>query len=114
MNTLRAVHSDSSSEILSQLTSHQGATLKRVIQDVFPQNAISEIQWLMAFEAFGCKAPSLLENGLSSLDDQAKKAGYTDYQSVMWEVDRVDLLLRIESTPFFKTLIEALASVSGE
>lgn len=114
MNTLLAVDSDSSSEILSQLTSHQGATLMRVIQDVFPQNAMSETQCAIAFEAYSYRSARLIKSGLAGLDNQAQRAGYADYRSVMWEVDRVELLLRIESTPFFKTLIGALSSVPGD
>lgn len=89
----------------------QPATLKTLVKlarDIYPHDFLGDVYYITAVKPWNDKAAAdpavktLIEEGVSRLDGDAKDRHQTGYADVGWEEDRVTLLRGIEHTDFFK------------
>jgi hypothetical protein len=95
------------------------ATVQTLIQasrDIYPHDRLADRFYALAVKDFHTKAAAdpkqkaLFEQGVASLDAAARAAHGMPYVQVGWEEDRVALLKKIETTPFFKTVRSGLVT----
>lgn len=91
-------------------------TLLQASRDIYPHDRIADQFYALAVKDFDTKAAAdpklkdLLEEGVVKLDAEARTAHKVPYAHVGWEEERVAILNRIETTPFFKTLRSGLVT----
>jgi len=82
-------------------------TLIRMSRDIYPHDRIADKYYAVCVKGMDEKAgggaplQKTLEDGVAALDAAAKAAHEVPYADVPWEHDRVALLKKIESDPFF-------------
>jgi hypothetical protein len=85
-------------------------TLVKVARDVYPHDFLGEVYYIKAIKPWDGKAAkdakirTMLENGVSRLDQDAQDRHKVAYLNVPWEADRVVLLQGIEQTDFFRAI----------
>jgi hypothetical protein len=95
------------------------ATVQTLIQasrDIYPHDRLADRFYALAVKDFDTKTAAdpklkaLFEEGVAKLDAAGRAAHGVPYVQVGWEEERVALLKRIETTPFFKTLRSGLVT----
>jgi hypothetical protein len=85
-------------------------TLVKVARDVYPHDFLADAHYITAIKPWDGKAAkdakikTMLESGVSRLDQDAQDRHKAAYLGVPWEADRVVLLQGIEQTDFFKAI----------
>jgi hypothetical protein len=85
-------------------------TLVKVARDIYPHDFLIDSYYVTAIKPWDAKAAkdpavkSLIDNGVSRLDQDANDRHKVPYAQVQWEADRVALLQRIEQTEFFQKI----------
>ena len=83
-------------------------TLVKVARDIYPHDMLGDSYYITAVKPWDAKAAkdpaikSLISDGISRLDQDARELHQVDYADVQWEADRVALLRGIEQSDFFK------------
>jgi len=86
-------------------------TLILLARDIYPHDRIADRFYAIAVKGHDEKAgkdpahQKLIEGGIAALD---KAAGANGYLGLGWEDERVKLLRKIETTPFFQTVRSGL------
>ncbi len=79
------------------------ATLLQMARDIYPHDKVGDEHYLAAIKGYDtAEAAAGVEEGISMLNDAARKMGHSSYLDAGWERDRVDILRSIEDTPFFQ------------
>jgi len=90
------------------LTPAQLKTLVKVARDIYPHDMLGDSYYIIAVKPWDAKAAkdpatkSLIADGVSRLDQDARERHQVPYAEVAWEADRVVLLRGIEQSDFFK------------
>jgi hypothetical protein len=85
-------------------------TLVKVARDIYPHDMLVDGYYIAAVKPWDGKAAkdtavkTMIEGGVSRLDQDARDQHKVPYTEVKWEADRVKLLQGIEHTEFFKTV----------
>jgi hypothetical protein len=85
-------------------------TLVKVARDIYPHDILTDSYYITAIKPWDGKAAadpavkSMINEGVSRLDQDAQDRHKVPYAEVQWETDRVALLQRIEQTDFFKKI----------
>jgi hypothetical protein len=85
-------------------------TLLKMARDIYPHDFLGDSYYVTAVKPWDGKAAkdpaikSLIDDGVAHLDQLANDVHKIPYVQVPWEADRVALLQRIESTPFFQKI----------
>jgi hypothetical protein len=83
-------------------------TLVKVARDIFPHDFLGDGYYITAVKPWDSKAAkdpavkTMISDGVSRLDQDARDRYKMPYAEVPWEADRVVLLQQIEQTDFFK------------
>jgi hypothetical protein len=83
-------------------------TLVKVARDIYPHDMLGDSYYITAVKPWDDKAAkdpaikSLIADGISRLDQDARERHQVPYAEVQWEADRVALLRGIEQSDFFK------------
>ena len=91
-------------------------TLIQASRDIYPHDRLADRFYALAVKDFDVKAvadpkvKALFEEGVAKLDAAARAAHGVPYVQVGLEEERVALLKRIETTPFFKSLRSGLVT----
>jgi hypothetical protein len=91
-------------------------TLIQASRDIYPHDHLADRFYALAVKDFDIKTAAdpklkaLFEGGVAKLDAAARAAHGVPYVQVGWEEERVALLKRIETTPFFKALRSGLVT----
>jgi hypothetical protein len=91
-------------------------TLIQASRDIYPHDRLADRFYALAVKDFDAKAgadaklKALFEEGVAKLDAAARAAHGVPYVQVGLEEERVALLKRVETTPFFKTLRSGLVT----
>lgn len=85
-------------------------TLVKVARDIYPHDFLVDSYYITAIRPWDDKAAkdpavkTMIEGGISRLDQDARDNHKVPYAEVKWEADRVKLLQGVEQTEFFKTV----------
>src|SRR5438445_6244162 len=85
-------------------------TLLKVARDIYPHDALGDSYYITAIKPWDGKAAkdpavkTLISDGITRLDQNARDRHKVPYVEVPWEADRVVLLQGIEQTDFFKKM----------
>jgi hypothetical protein len=85
-------------------------TLVKVARDIYPHDFLGDSYYVAAVKPWDAKAAkdpavkTMINDGVSGLDQAARDRHKVAYVEVPWEADRVVLLQGIEQTDFFKTV----------
>ena len=85
-------------------------TLIKMARDIYPHDRLADRFYAVAMKGYDEKAGSdaatraMLETGVSTLDELARKKHGVTYADVDWEAERVALLRQIENDKFFQTV----------
>ena len=83
-------------------------TLVKVARDIYPHDVLGDSYYITAIKPWDGKAAkdpavkTLISDGITRLDQNARDRHKVAYAEVPWEADRVVLLQGIEQTEFFK------------
>jgi len=83
-------------------------TLVKVARDIYPHDFLGDSYYIIAIKPWDAKAAkdpavkTLIGDGVSKLDQNARQRHKVPYAEVGWEKDRVALLLEIEPSEFFQ------------
>ncbi|OPY99372.1 Twin-arginine translocation pathway signal [Bradyrhizobium sacchari] len=83
-------------------------TLLKVARDIYPHDVLGDSYYITAIKPWDGKAAkdpavkSLISDGISRLDQNARDRHKVAYAEVPWEADRVVLLKEIEASDFFQ------------
>jgi hypothetical protein len=83
-------------------------TLAKVARDIYPHDMLGDSYYITAVKPWDDKAAkdpaikTLIGDGISRLDQDARERHQVPYADVQWEADRVALLRGIEQSDFFK------------
>ncbi len=86
------------------------ATLVQMARDVYPHDTFGDELYAIAVKGHDDTAEkdasfkTMIEQGVSDLNDKAKAIGYSNYVSTGWESERVEILRAVEDTEFFQTI----------
>ena len=89
------------------LTPAQLKTLVKIARDIYPHDFLGDSYYITAVKPWDGKAAkdpavkTMITDGVSRLDQDARDRHKVPYAEVGWEVDRVVLLQGIEHTDFF-------------
>jgi hypothetical protein len=95
---------------LKALAPQTMATLIQMARDIYPHDRIADQYYAIAVKDHDDKAAgdaahkALIEDGVANLDSMAVAAGAPSYLGTGWEIERVTLLRRIETTGFFQAV----------
>ena len=79
------------------------ATLIQMARDIYPHDHVADEYYAIAVKGYDTPETATdVEAGIAALDAAAQGKGFTDYLSVGWERDRVDILRGIEDSAFFQ------------
>lgn len=84
------------------------ATLVKMARDVYPHDKIADKYYVVVIESLDQAAKddaalkTLLEDGVAQLNEKATGLKYGGYDSVSSEDERVAILKKMETTPFFQ------------
>ncbi len=87
------------------------ATLIQMARDIYPHDRIGDEFYAIAVK--GYDAPdkvAMVEAGVALVNAAAAGRGHTDYISIGWEKDRVDILRSVERSSFFQTVRSGLVT----
>ena len=85
-------------------------TLVKVARDIYPHDFLVDSYYITAIKPWDGKAAAdpavktMINDGVTRLDQDAKDRYKVPYAEVQWETDRVALLQGIEQTDFFKKI----------
>jgi hypothetical protein len=85
-------------------------TLVKVARDIYPHDRLADRYYIAAIKPWDGKAATdaavktMISDGISRLDQDARDRHKVPYAEVPWESDRVALLQRIEQTDFFTNI----------
>lgn len=85
-------------------------TLVKIARDIYPHDSLADSYYITAIKPWDEKAAkdpavkTLLTDGVSRLDQNARDRHKVAYAEVPWETDRVVLLQAIEQGEFFQKL----------
>jgi len=85
-------------------------TLVKVARDIYPHDFLGDSYYITAIKPWDGKAAkdpavkSMIDDGVTRLDQDASDHHKVPYAKVQWEADRVALLQRIEQTAFFQKI----------
>lgn len=88
-------------------TAHEGATLVRLLRDLFPHDDLADSHYVTALKPLDEQAAgdkdtrNRLSDGVRDLDKRAMAAADRAFADVPDEATRVRLIAAIEGTPFF-------------
>ena len=97
------------------LTPAQLKTLVKIARDIYPHDFLGDSYYITAVKPWDGKAAkdpavkSMITDGVSRLDQDARARHKAPYAEVGWEADRVVLLQGIEHTDFFGKMRSDLA-----
>ena len=83
-------------------------TLLKVARDIYPHDVLGDSYYITAIKPWDGKAAkdpavkSLISDGITRLDQNARDRHKVAYVEVPWEADRVVLLKEIEQSDFFQ------------
>ena len=83
-------------------------TLVKVARDIYPHDFLGDSYYITAIKPWDGKAAkdpavkSLISDGITRLDQNARDRHKVAYAEVPWEADRVVLLTEIEQSDFFQ------------
>jgi len=83
-------------------------TLLKVARDIYPHDVLGDSYYITAIKPWDGKAAkdpavkSLISDGVTRLDQNARDRHKVPYAEVPWETDRVVLLKEIEQSDFFQ------------
>ena len=83
-------------------------TLLKVARDIYPHDVLGDSYYITAIKPWDGKAAkdasvkSLISDGITRLDQNARDRHKVAYAEVPWEADRVVLLKEIEQSDFFQ------------
>ncbi|MEA2821291.1 MAG: hypothetical protein QOJ86_3295 [Bradyrhizobium sp.] len=89
------------------LTPAQLKTLVKIARDIYPHDFLGDSYYITAVKPWDGKAAkdpavkTMITDGVSRLDQDARERHKVPYAEVGWEADRVVLLQGIEHTDFF-------------
>ena len=92
------------------------ATLVQACRDIYPHDQLADSFYAKVVEGFDADAAnddgvkSLMEGGVSALNQAAQKSHDVDYLDVGWEIQRVDILRAMQSDAFFQKLRSTLVT----
>jgi hypothetical protein len=92
------------------LSPHVMATLTQAARDIYPHDQIGDAAYRKAVSHWDTDAAAtpatatMINDGVASLDREAKARFGTDYLTVPSEMDRVAILQAVESGAFFKAV----------
>ncbi len=101
---------DAWAEDATALTPAALKTLVKVARDIYPHDFLADSYYITAVKPWDGKAAkdpavkTMISEGISRLDQDARDRHKVPYAAVGWEVDRVALLQAIEQTEFFKAV----------
>ncbi|MBR0786577.1 gluconate 2-dehydrogenase subunit 3 family protein [Bradyrhizobium iriomotense] len=99
---------DAWAEDASTLSPATMKTLLKVARDIYPHDMLGDSYYITAIKPWDGKAAkdpavkSLISDGISRLDQNARDRHKVAYAEVPWEADRVVLLKEIEGSDFFQ------------
>lgn len=85
-------------------------TLVKVARDIYPHDMLVDRYYITAIKPWDGKAAedaaikTMINDGVTRLDQDARDRHGAVYADVPWESDRIALLQRIEQTDFFKKI----------
>jgi hypothetical protein len=85
-------------------------TLIKMARDIYPHDHLADRFYAVAMKGYDEKAGSdaaikaMIETGVSTLDELARKKHGVAYAEVGWEAERVALLRQVENDKFFQTV----------
>ena len=100
--------SDAWAEGATTLTPAQLKTLVKMARDIYPHDFLGDSYYITAIKPWDGKAAkdpavkSLISDGITRLDQNARDRHKVAYAEVPWEADRVVLLKEIEQSDFFQ------------
>lgn len=81
------------------------ATLIQMARDVYPHDHVADEFYAAAVKGYDtAEAAPGIEAGVAALNAAAQGRGHSDYISMGWERDRVDVLRAMEASPFFQQI----------
>lgn len=81
------------------------ATLIQMARDIYPHNHVSDEYYARAVKGYdSAEHQANIAAGIAALDAAAQGRGFSDYLSVSWEIDRVEILRTLEDSAFFQTI----------
>jgi hypothetical protein len=89
-------------------------TLIVLARDIYPHDRLADKYYAIAVKPWDEKAAAdplakaMIENNIAALDALAKAVYGTNYAAVDWEVERVELLRKIEGSEFFEAVRSGL------
>jgi len=95
---------------LEALSPTSVATLLQMARDVYPHDSFGDELYVAAMKGHEERAvidtqfKTMLEDGVTQLDQLAVERGSASYLATGWEADRIEILRVIESDPFFQTI----------
>ncbi|QIO98369.1 gluconate 2-dehydrogenase subunit 3 family protein [Bradyrhizobium symbiodeficiens] len=99
---------DAWAEDASALSPATMKTLLKVARDIYPHDVLGDSYYITAIKPWDSKAAkdgsvkSLISDGITRLDQNARDRHKVAYIEVPWEADRVVLLKEIEGSDFFQ------------
>ena len=100
--------SDAWADDATTLTPATLKTLVKVARDIYPHDFLGDSYYIIAVKPWDGKAAkdpavkSLISDGITRLDQNARDRHKVAYAEVPWEADRVVLLKEIEQSDFFQ------------
>src|SRR4051794_38781766 len=100
--------SDAWADDAAALTPATLKTLVKVARDIYPHDFLGDSYYITAIKPWDGKAAkdpavkSLISDGITRLDQNARDRHKVAYAEVPWEADRVVLLKEIEQSDFFQ------------
>ena len=100
--------SDAWADDATTLTPATLKTLVKVARDIYPHDVLGDSYYITAIKPWDGKAAkdasvkSLISDGITRLDQNARDRHKVAYAEVPWEADRVVLLKEIEQSDFFQ------------
>ena len=81
------------------------ATLIQMARDIYPHDHLADEYYAIAVKGYDtAEAAEGIEAGIAGLNAAAQGKGHTDYLSIGWERDRVDILRSMEGSAFFQQI----------
>jgi len=81
------------------------AALIQMARDIYPHNHVADQYYAAAVKGFDSEeSKERIADGVAALDAAAQGRGYSDYLSVPWELERVEILRGMEQSSFFQTM----------
>ncbi|WP_153768361.1 twin-arginine translocation signal domain-containing protein [Labrenzia sp. CE80] len=90
---------------VSHVSPQTMATLIQMARDIYPHDHVADDYYAVAVKSYdNADQAAMIEEGIASLNSAAQGLGHGSYLDTGWERDRVDILRRMEASPFFQTI----------